>query len=65
MIFTESGGVTTVCYGKVQERDDRSEARKLFLEAMMNTEGAERERYANVYFGIIRGLDFCTDSDDE
>ena len=41
------------------------EARKFFLEAMMNTEGAERERYANVYFGIIKGLDFCTDSDDE
>ena len=65
MNFTESGGVTTVCYGKVQERDDRSEARKFFLEAMMNTEGAERERYANVYFVIIGGLDFCTDSDDE
>ena len=65
MNFTESGGLTTVCYGKVQERDDRSEARKFFLEAMMNTEGAERERYANVYFGIIGGLDFCTDSDDE
>lgn len=40
-------------------------SKKIFLEAMMNTEGAERERYANVYFGIIKGLDFCTDSDDE
>lgn len=44
MIFTESGGVTTVCYRKVQEWENRSEARKFFLEAMMNTEGAERER---------------------
>lgn len=65
MIFTESDGVTTVCYGKVQEWEGRSKARKFFLEAMMNTEGAERERYTNVYFGIIKGLDFCTDSDDE
>ena len=65
MIFADSDGVTTVCYGKVQEWEERSEARKFFLEAMMNTEGAERERYANVYFGIIKGLDFCTDSDDE
>lgn len=42
MIFAESDGVTTVCYGKVQEWEERSEARKFFLEAMMNTEGAER-----------------------
>ena len=63
MIFAESGGVTTVCYGKVQEWENRSEARKVFLEAMMNTDGAERERYSNVYYRIIRGLDYCTDSD--
>ena len=65
MNYADSDGVTTVCYGKVQEWDDCSEARIFFLNAMMNSEGAERERYANVYFGIIRGLDFCTDSDDE
>ena len=63
MNYADSDGVTTVCYGKVQEWDDRSEARNFFLNAMMNSEGAERERYANVYFGIIQGLDFCTDSE--
>ena len=62
MNYADSDGVTTVCYGKVQEWDDRSEARNFFLNAMMNTEGAERERYATIYFGIIRGRDFCTDS---
>ena len=61
MNYADSDGVTTVCYGKVQEWDDRSEARNFFLNAMMNSEGAERERYANIYFGIIRGQDFCTD----
>ena len=63
MNYSDSDGVITVCYGKVHEWDDRSEARNFFLNAMINSEGAERERYANVYFGIIRGQDFCTDSE--
>ena len=63
MNYADSDGVTTVCYGKVQEWDDRSEARNFFLNAMTNSEGAERERYANIYFGIIRGQDFSTDSE--
>lgn len=64
MNFSElaKDGVTTVCYGKIREWDERSEARNFFLEAMMNSDGSERERYANVYFGIIRGQEFCTDS---
>ena len=61
MNYADSDGVTTVCYGKVQEWDDRSEARNFFLNAMMNSEAAERERYANIYFGIVRGQDYCTD----
>ena len=65
MNYADSDGVTTVCYGKVQEWDDRSEARNFFLNAMMNSEGAERERYANIYFGIVRGRDCCTDSETE
>ena len=63
MNYADSDGVTTVCYGKVQEWDDRSEARNFFLNAMMNSEGAERERYANIYLGIVRGQDYCTDSE--
>lgn len=63
MNYAESDGVTTVCYGKVQEWEDRSEARNFFLNAMMNSEGAERERYANIYFGIVRGQCYCTDSE--
>ena len=30
---------------------------------VMKSEGAERERYANIYFGIVRGQDCCTDSE--
>ena len=63
MNYADSDGVKTVCYGKVQEWDDRSEARNFFLNAMMNSEGAERERYANIYFGLVRGQDYCTDAE--
>ena len=63
MNYADSDGVTTVCYGKVQEWDDRSEARNFFLNAMMNSEGAERERYANIYFGIVRAQDYCPASE--
>lgn len=61
----KSGEVTTVCYGKVEKWDDRAEAARSFLNAMMNSEGSERERYSNVYFGIIRGRDYCTDSEQD
>lgn len=59
----KSGVVTTVCYGKEEQWDDRAEAARSFLNAMMNSEGSERERYSNVYFEIIQGLNCCTDSE--
>ena len=67
MKFSElsKDSITTVCYGEVREWDERAEARNNFLEAMMNSDGSERERYSNVYFKIIRGLDCCTDSDSD
>lgn len=48
MNFSESSkdSITTVCYGEVREWDERAEARNHFLEAMMNSDGAERERYS-------------------
>lgn len=65
--FSESlnDSITTVCYGEIREWDERAEARNHFLEAMMNSDGSERERYSNVYFRIMRGLDYCTDSDSD
>ncbi len=67
MNFTQiaKDSITTVCYEEVREWDERTEARSYFLEAMMNSDGAERERYSNVYLKIIRGLDYCTDSDSD
>lgn len=65
MESSKSGGVTTICYGKVEKWENRAEAARSFLNAMMNSEGSERERYSNVYFGIIQGLDCCTDSEQD
>ncbi len=35
-----SDGVTTVCYGNVREWDSRVEAKRYFLEAMLNSDGS-------------------------
>ena len=40
----EKYGVITICHGQKREWADRSEARKFFLNALMNSEGSERER---------------------
>ena len=51
--------VTTKCYGEVKVWNDREEAQAYFLEAMMNSDGAEHDRYSGI------GLDYCTDEDDD
>ena len=38
--------VTTKCYGKVKVWDDSEEAQAYFLEAMMNSDGSEHDRYS-------------------
>ena len=41
--------VTTKCYGEVKVWDDREDAQAYFLEAMMNSDGAEHDRYSGIY----------------
>ncbi len=65
MDFKNSDGVTTVCYGKVQEWKSRSEAKNHFLDAMQNSDGSERERYSIVYLKMVLGYSYCTDEIDE
>ena len=52
--------VTTVCYGKKQEW-----AQAYFLEAMMNSDGAEHDRYSGIFIQLQNGLSYCTDEDDK
>lgn len=56
--------VTTVCYGKPKTWDSRDEAVAWFLECMRSSEGAERDRYFNIYCKLLDGLDYCTDDED-
>lgn len=57
--------VKTKCYGEVRVWADREEAKAYFLEAMMNSEGSEHDRYSGIYIQLENGLDFCTDEDEE
>lgn len=57
--------VTTVCCGKKQEWDDREEAQAYFLEAMMNSDGSEHDRYTYIFLQLQNGLSYCTDEDDD
>ena len=53
--------VKTKCYGQVKTWNEREEAEDFFLEAMMNTEGAEHDRYTAIYTQLVNGLTYCTD----
>jgi hypothetical protein len=55
------GGVTVRCYGKTRYFHDREDAEKQYLEAMVMSEGSERNRYTEVYLQLKEGLDLCTD----
>lgn len=55
--------VKTKCCGQVKTWTDREEAKNFFLEAMMNTEGAEHDRYTAIYTQLVNGLTCCTDED--
>lgn len=56
--------VKTKCYGEVREWNDREEAQAYFLEAMMNSDGSEHDRYSGIYIQLINGESFCTDEED-
>ena len=55
--------VKTKCYGQVRPWSDSEEAEDFFLEAMMNTEGAEHDHYTAIYIQLVNGLNYCTDED--
>lgn len=56
--------VTTVCYGQKRVWDSREEAKDFFLEAMMNSDGSEHDRYSSIYIQLQNGLDLCTDEEE-
>ncbi len=53
--------VKTICYGKEDVWDSRKEAEDFFLQAMMSSDGSERDRYTKIYTELILGKEVCTD----
>jgi len=54
--------VYVTCYGK-REKYKRQDAIDFYLKAMRCSEGSERERYTNVYLGLLDGLTEVSDLD--
>lgn len=49
--------ITVTCYGKKQEWASRQEAIDFYLQGVMACDGAERERYLEIYLRLSMG---CT-----
>ena len=47
--------VVVECYGEQRVYRSRKVAMDFFLEAMMNSDGAEHERYETIYFQLAQG----------
>ena len=44
--------ITTVCYGKEEIWKTKEAAEQFFLQAMMGSDGSERDRYTNIYIKL-------------
>lgn len=53
----------TITYGLLEVWPSRMAAEDAFLEAMASSEGAERNRYFNVYWKLKDGLLVCSDDE--
>mgnify|MGYP001197243399 CR=1 FL=1 len=53
--------IKVTCYGKTDVYGNREEAERFYLEAMMNSEGSERDRYVNIYLQLKEGRTECSD----
>ena len=57
--------VTITCYGSTEVWDSRADAMKFYLEGMTACEGAERDRYTNIYLQLLEGCTVCEDIADD
>ena len=55
--------ILTICYGKVNIYNSKDEAKKFYLKCMLNSEGAEHERYATIYEDLELGFNLCADNE--
>ena len=58
--------VKVLCYGQVTKYKDRMDAIKEFRECVANSEGSEKERYANILLDLLcTSKNFVYDFEDE
>lgn len=55
--------VTITCYGRT-EKMPRKDALAFYLEAMMNSESSEQDRYTTIYCQLKEGQKVCSDEED-
>lgn len=55
--------ITVLCSGEETVWDSRKNATDYYLEAMSYCEGAERDRYTNIYLQLCEGRTYCTDTE--
>lgn len=56
--------VKITCYGKTEEME-REDALSKYLDCMAHSEGAERDRYVNIYLQLIAGEKECNDEQED
>ena len=59
----EKGTFTIRCYGRTRtyKESSRKAQIKKYLEGMICCDGAERDRYTNIYLDLIAGKKACSD----
>ena len=53
--------ITIICYNQIEFWNSRKKATKFFETAARECEGAERDRYLNIYWDLKDGKDICED----
>ena len=61
LALVPAGGCACICYNSAEIWDNREDAAISFMEGMYGTEGAESERYQNVFLDIMAGEIWCWD----
>lgn len=57
--------IKVICHGNTEEWDSRKEAENFYLRCIAGSEGAERDRYVNIFLKLMLGWDICSDCPDE
>lgn len=57
--------IEVTCYGEKEIWYDREKAIRFYLQAIAGSDGAERDRYTNIYLDLMTGKNECFDEEPE